>query len=174
MYAIRSYYGLRDRIRQAKPDAKLFFTYFGSERWTFSNTQLGKMREFGMDWRMYSHEPGMVVIPSGTYGRRFSNPIADAEKVEPFMSEDYGRIGVITSYSIHYTKLYDRPSDYGVQSGALQLEVTPMEGLRLIAGFLVAADNAFENWPGRIGVITSYSIHYTKLYDRSVSTPPMW
>ncbi len=84
---------LRDRIRQAKPDAKLFFTYFGSERWTFSNTQLGKMREFGMDWRMYSHEPGMVVIPSGTYGRRFSNPIADAEKVEPFMSEDYGRIG---------------------------------------------------------------------------------
>ena len=49
--------------------------------------------------------------------------------------------GVITSYSIHYTKLYDGPKDM----------------FRYLLG----------RKDGRsIGVITSYSIHYTKLYER--------
>ena len=54
---------------------------------------------------------------------------------------------VITSYSIHYTKLYEddqrrvlsrRPLDLNESSGKIQTDV-----------------------------ITSYSIHYTKLYDRA-------
>ena len=87
---------------------------------------------------------------------------------------------VITVFQSDKTMYENRPSDYGVQSGALQLEVTPMEGLRLIAG--LADDRHREKRrQARIrrhrsrarsaaavrrgNVITSYSIHYTKLYD---------
>ena len=64
-----------------------------------------------------------------------------------------GHHAVITSYSIHYTKLYDR---------ILQQFV-----------MLVGTPNLHHRWQEyRQGtrmiqtiVITSYSIHYTKLYD---------
>ena len=49
---------------------------------------------------------------------------------------------VITSYSIHYTKLYE---DMGIEP-------------YLISGALVAVQ-------AQRFVITSYSIHYTKLYE---------
>ena len=49
--------------------------------------------------------------------------------------------GVITSYSIHYTKLYEVAFDAGYS------------GNPLVNAMCV--------------VITSYSIHYTKLYDRA-------
>ena len=63
---------------------------------------------------------------------------------------------VITSYSIHYTKLYDvgRRPDRDAEGGdpALASQLVPEEKFFL-----------------SIAVITSYSIHYTKLYDNRVS-----
>ena len=67
---------------------------------------------------------------------------------------------VITSYSIHYTKLYD----------------TDMYGRTLKATIIAAADQLaaiidrqrdMGALKGASLVITSYSIHYTKLYDSS-------
>ena len=52
--------------------------------------------------------------------------------------------GVITSYSIHYTKLYDRT-------------------LAATVGGLVREGDT-------LAVITSYSIHYTKLYEKRFMT----
>ena len=60
---------------------------------------------------------------------------------------------VITSYSIHYTKLYD------VDRGALDV------GDRAV---LAEGGDAVSGAPHRVHqavVITSYSIHYTKLYE---------
>ena len=51
---------------------------------------------------------------------------------------------VITSYSIHYTKLYDW---YALSSRIAELVI--IDAL----------------WTAVAFVITSYSIHYTKLYD---------
>ena len=63
------------------------------------------------------------------------------------------RKNVITSYSIHYTKLYDT---------ILPLQA-PQRPLRQLYGSASPARRAAES----IGspVITSYSIHYTKLYE---------
>ena len=68
---------------------------------------------------------------------------------------------VITSYSIHYTKLYE---------GALGLGGRAVD---LVAQHHVGEDGplAQQEVVGApvedVGVITSYSIHYTKLYDAS-------
>ena len=59
-----------------------------------------------------------------------------------------GKAGVITSYSIHYTKLYD---------------VTIAEPVGIICG-IVPTTNPTSTAIFK-SVITSYSIHYTKLYD---------
>ena len=53
-----------------------------------------------------------------------------------------GMESVITSYSIHYTKLYEA-----------------LDGVAEATGDLIEV-----GW----GVITSYSIHYTKLYEFSI------
>ena len=100
---------------------------------------------------------------------------------------------VITSYSIHYTKLYEgwetlckcqtntgytvdgtfaeyalADADYAIPipEGANLVEIAPI----LCAG--VTVYNALKrtearkgDWVAISGVITSYSIHYTKLYD---------
>ena len=65
---------------------------------------------------------------------------------------------VITSYSIHYTKLYESAKGYGQTPSAVPyngwLDVSVIhrpELLQLVWGLWI--------------VITSYSIHYTKLYD---------
>ena len=58
-------------------------------------------------------------------------------------------VSVITSYSIHYTKLYEQ---------VFVLEEVEQQVGRLAA--LIGLD-------AQDGVITSYSIHYTKLYDLS-------
>ena len=76
-------------------------------------------------------------------------------------------LNVITSYSIHYTKLYD----------SLSHEILTLAQLYRDRG---DAENPFDElknhwgWGGfttrdlkrcRFIVITSYSIHYTKLYE---------
>ena len=65
-------------------------------------------------------------------------------------------MNVITSYSIHYTKLYDIVTNTPEVLSDATAELTMM--LMLGAGVS--------------GVITSYSIHYTKLYD--IVTPSRW
>lgn len=70
---------LRDRIRQAKPSADLFFTYFPRDKKVeYSDDLAGKMREQGIDVARYENEAGIQLVPGMTYGRRFSTPLADA------------------------------------------------------------------------------------------------
>ena len=63
---------------------------------------------------------------------------------------------VITSYSIHYTKLYDR-GDQGAFLRHLSRSLTKSQ--------MQEVKDLFEADANFRGVITSYSIHYTKLYD---------
>ena len=74
-----------------------------------------------------------------------------------------GLVAVITSYSIHYTKLYEilksERADTIFQGETKMQRVVRFMGntaLVLIATVLMASNPS---------VITSYSIHYTKLYD---------
>ena len=61
---------------------------------------------------------------------------------------------VITSYSIHYTKLYELP--------AVQMPV-PLEYVPCVAE--LETNQQSHCYYQQTLVITSYSIHYTKLYD---------
>ena len=77
---------------------------------------------------------------------------------------------VITSYSIHYTKLYDAP---GLER---RKEADRLGGLVLDIKLEVILE-VFAH-AGQIGhglnteaVITSYSIHYTKLYEAAEGQP---
>ena len=88
---------------------------------------------------------------------------------------------VITSYSIHYTKLYEKPVATAVadkankqiilvkpltymnRSGAIRDYVMNKYGAE-ISDIILICDN-MDLKPGMISVITSYSIHYTKLYE---------
>ena len=71
---------------------------------------------------------------------------------------------VITSYSIHYTKLYD--PNFAPLYRELGYEVAIETRMRKAISFLkqrtpdvIVAEFNFQS------VITSYSIHYTKLYE---------
>ncbi|MFZ2654504.1 MAG: hypothetical protein WAX69_06270 [Victivallales bacterium] len=80
---------LRDRIRQAKPDAKLFLNYFGPDpREAYSQDMLGQMREIGMDYRRYSAEEGFVIVQGGSYGRGGSTPVYDARRLDCLYADD--------------------------------------------------------------------------------------
>ena len=82
---------------------------------------------------------------------------------------------VITSYSIHYTKLYEglrrrgrahpRHGRRRAAAGRRRRGADAADQVRDLegAGAGAAADRGAEQ--GRQAVITSYSIHYTKLYD---------
>ena len=62
-----------------------------------------------------------------------------------------GQLSVITSYSIHYTKLYD-----------LILATTE---IHKIPATVLSRCQRYEFRRIPVNVITSYSIHYTKLYE---------
>ena len=87
-----------------------------------------------------------IVIPlsgragMGVLGSVDTTPITDAPTVQSL--KDESPTAVITSYSIHYTKLYDYRR-----------------------GFYFQWINRFTIFKYSEIVITSYSIHYTKLYD---------
>ena len=72
------------RIQKARPEARLFFNWFGLDRrHALSGDMIEQMREVGMDWHKYANEQDIVIIPpGGTYGRRYSLPISDAEKID--------------------------------------------------------------------------------------------
>ena len=90
-------------------------------------------------------------------------------------------VSVITSYSIHYTKLYDPDSidatDYGTDAKVIKTfqrkgGVDKNGYLTYVVQFK-ATDSMYvrlrgTNLPANVPfVITSYSIHYTKLYEPS-------
>ena len=91
---------------------------------------------------------------------------------------------VITSYSIHYTKLYDFEFINSIKGGVISKGYMPgiEKGIReaMEEGFLEGypiVDVKAEVVDGKehavdsselAFVITSYSIHYTKLYDLSL------
>ena len=70
---------------------------------------------------------------------------------------------VITSYSIHYTKLYDYYYDDFLTNDRLNWLVydSYLNANRTIAEMIRSSNGKFKC----AFVITSYSIHYTKLYD---------
>ena len=77
---------------------------------------------------------------------------------------------VITSYSIHYTKLYDKKSRYynKLFGSHSLLSINPRISLRQSKFFSqILNKNDVKLIHAHFGpsVITSYSIHYTKLYD---------
>ena len=80
-------------------------------------------------------------------------------------------VGVITSYSIHYTKLYEsffkNPPDYSAgrlieEAGLKGFSIGGAKVSETHANFIINTGTASA---ANIFVITSYSIHYTKLYD---------
>ena len=93
-------------------------------------------------------------------------------------------MSVITSYSIHYTKLYDvdititdggtpiiiNSNDPGVSvSGStLKIDLSPYLPLTANTNYIILIDgSSIRDNAGN--VITSYSIHYTKLYEYLLS-----
>ena len=70
---------------------------------------------------------------------------------------------VITSYSIHYTKLYDILVSVEAGLGVIAREA----GVRAFVRELGALNQALAAMAAEVFlvVITSYSIHYTKLYE---------
>ena len=88
---------------------------------------------------------------------------------------------VITSYSIHYTKLYDIFSINNLSYETLDDIMSDIEQLKIINDKKVAVNTApieteisgvyfldlalLQTEFPEISVITSYSIHYTKLYE---------
>ena len=112
------------RIRQAKPDAKLFLPYFGpSDREAIATDMLGQMREVGIDPDQYAQEPNIVILQGGMYGRRFSTPLSDAECLDPALyspeAAEVARWGgrgrcVYTSY-FEYAKTAEFPKIGGAE-----------------------------------------------------------
>ena len=71
---------------------------------------------------------------------------------------------VITSYSIHYTKLYDQGEGEGRLPDACRYaSCNAWSVSSRVSGF--ASHFVYER---TMPVITSYSIHYTKLYEMMI------
>ena len=79
---------------------------------------------------------------------------------------------VITSYSIHYTKLYDR---FLTRMGIVKYEshsgyISHIINEEDLSNVYTKTAGIFHNYVNA-GVITSYSIHYTKLYEEATRYP---
>ena len=80
---------------------------------------------------------------------------------------------VITSYSIHYTKLYERFRGFAQPRRVLDgfdrkilIVRDPRDNVISRLMWIVATRIGSADPQDAAAVITSYSIHYTKLYDR--------
>lgn len=83
------YRRLRDRLRQANPQAVLYLPYYGDAEQgmdlifgSFSQTPDGALREIGIDLAALRREPGIALMPQAGFGRRNSSPVADAKSVQ--------------------------------------------------------------------------------------------
>lgn len=88
---------LRDRIRKARPDAQLFFTYFGDAGGgCLSGDPIEQLREIGIDPKLYENKLGIVLIPHAGFGRRMSTPLSDScrwDEVTDVLKTTLGRLG---------------------------------------------------------------------------------
>ena len=114
---------------------------------------------------------GFVLSNMSAYSNSIAIPTS-AQKIEftAEVNEEVWReaIPVITSYSIHYTKLYDYlPPGYEKMSEKLPVLYLQHGGGDNDASWSTAGRSNFilDN----LFVITSYSIHYTKLYDTAAT-----
>ena len=108
--------------------------------------------------------PGVKKITAGNYGG----------KLGPFQIKLQGLFYVITSYSIHYTKLYDGTPPGITFCWIPNLSITARSlQTPLVRSLISLADilplGKYIPVPTipteTFSVITSYSIHYTKLYE---------
>lgn len=84
------YRRLRDRIQQAKPDAKLILTWHGpGDRDVLSPEQMEQLEECGICWQDFVKEKGILIIPGVMYGRRYSTPVADADHQDKILDDDF-------------------------------------------------------------------------------------
>ena len=76
---------------------------------------------------------------------------------------EYNNLLVITSYSIHYTKLYEENKKKSAVFIPEVGKIPPQapEAEEALLGIILLDFNVIDDV-----VITSYSIHYTKLYER--------
>ena len=96
----------------------------------------------------------------------------DAGLRAEYTSVFYDMDNVITSYSIHYTKLYEVMDDLD-ESQELMKDTDPdiRDMARDDVDRLNGRREEIESGLKKI-VITSYSIHYTKLYDSGTRPDP--
>ena len=78
-------------------------------------------------------------------------------------------MSVITSYSIHYTKLYDPLAELTYLTE--QVSRYGDFSLRAETGRIQELDTLASGFNVMLDVITSYSIHYTKLYEHQAWKP---
>ncbi|HEY3329826.1 MAG TPA: hypothetical protein VGK19_07390 [Capsulimonadaceae bacterium] len=84
------------RIRTAKSTAKLYFTWYGQDpKEATSPDMLTQLRDTGMDPAMYAGQSGFVIIPTTSYGRRYSSPIADANISDPLFDKSTKAIALL-------------------------------------------------------------------------------
>ena len=76
-------------------------------------------------------------------------------------------MSVITSYSIHYTKLYEGWFYVWVPDWANHVIINANAGSVQTSELILNGTNAWVTITDAENVITSYSIHYTKLYESS-------
>ena len=104
------------------------------------------------------------------YTKLYDVIISDPESEYSPLVERFGGQVVITSYSIHYTKLYEQivpKGYYPVPQGQERRfdEEDHMQDEQTIDQLADLASGWMAEDGGMGDVITSYSIHYTKLYD---------
>ena len=127
--------------------------------------------------------PGSILSPTKPSGRApsFTAHLAGIHFIFPACC----CLSVITSYSIHYTKLYENGATRGygrIERNCLSSQCSTLRKkdshdagrcqTRYARIFLPDADHpdVEENQ----GVITSYSIHYTKLYEMLIFFMGIW
>ena len=151
MYAIRSYYEIKQKILDNAKGADVAIVEVGGTVGDIESLPfLEAIRQFrtdrGHENVLYVH---LTLVPYiATAGELKTKPTQHSVKEL--------REIVITSYSIHYTKLYDLPEEVKVfaqHASGVQSSLPGWVGLQEGAGFWVAQDAR----------ITSYNVCYTKL-----------
>ena len=128
----------------------------------YNYENFGDQKHDLMEWRNIAL---LIGISNRTDLLISKNPDAALKRIEKQLQLSSALRCVITSYSIHYTKLYETAKKYYRTA-----EVYDISGNAPIDRNGKQLKLSFEAqkgiFPGKLSnVITSYSIHYTKLYE---------
>ena len=163
MYAIRSYYELYHRFPEVSEG--------DMSRMRATLVREKTLAELGREFDLGEY---LILGPGELKSGGFRRESILADTVEALIGAIYldadmaciRSLLVITSYSIHYTKLYDMPSTENDLTRFFTSRATEFISLPQPQCFQRLDANRINN--GYHTVITSYSIHYTKLYDNYV------